>query len=165
MLMARLLLSRLMSSSPRIDADHAWTNANVTFNADFIPNESQMMEEAVTTLVYSGEICRALKQFVKSAKELQTLLHGGKEIHCFPTCASRSNPNRDEELSELFTLVSTFFHKALRSNQIGRNVPSQALGDLFLIARCAIQVETSHEITDSTVPRNESHVVPFTLPS
>ena len=65
----------------------------------------------------------------------------------------------------LFTLVSNLFHKALISSELGRSITTQALRDVFFIAKRSLEANSRTRSTSVHFLRSTSPEVPFTLPT
>ena len=93
------------------------------------------------------------------------ILQDRNEIHCFLTCLPNSSDDRNKQVSQLFTLVSKLFQKALVSTETGRNITTQAFRDVFLIVKGAVAVDHSAEVAhESSIRAPRLPIAPFSLP-
>ncbi len=89
-----------------------------------------MLERAGDKIVRTIKIRNAILNLGYVAKYLQSIIGVDNEVHFFISTLSD-----DSATSELFKIVSKLFLNALRSDTIGANVSSQALRDVFQLAR------------------------------
>ena len=133
-------------------------------SSNFTSTETLMLEELDASLGGATDVRHAVANFMKSAKELQKILQDGNEIHCFRTCLPNSSDDVNQQASQLFTLVSKLFHKALASNETVRNVTTQALHDVFFIAKRSVAVHDSAKVAhEQSVRAPRLPIVPFSL--
>lgn len=92
--------------------------------------ELAMVNEATNAFGGSDGIRAGLNDLVRSAHNLKAILPEGSDVHCFI-----SGKKMNSEEVHLFTLVSSTFHEALSSIRIGSTIVSQAIRDVFLLAR------------------------------
>jgi len=90
--------------------------------------ESAMVKEATNALGGSDEVRSSLNDIVQASRRLQAILPEGSDIYFFVS-GKKSN---SEEI-HLFTLVK--FHQALASCHRSPTIVSQAIRDLFIMAR------------------------------
>ncbi len=109
-----------------------------------------MLEAAGEALDGSTEVRTALVNLAKAAKKLQALMKNGSEVHCLVSCPLSPNECQTTHKFEFFTIVSSLFHKALRSDDVQRKFTAQTLSESFFIANQA-KARREANATDNSV--------------
>ena len=101
-----------------------------------------------------------LEDLVKAAKKYQMSNGHIAGLHLFITCPKMGEHSRDQVDFQLFPVVSTLFHQALRSSNRGSMFSSQSLRDAFLIAN---YVTSMRQDTDQSCPDTATAPVSSTV--